>query len=84
MALDERVSLVGVVHAVRQGDLVGAGERVLSLGHVPVGPALQLLPHVADEHERDVLGVAHLQELPDQQGLELTTSGEWSISSGTS
>ena len=51
-------------------EILGACERQTRVEHAGTGPFDQLLPHLADQNERDAVHVTHLQELPDHERLE--------------
>ena len=61
---------VGGVDTLRNLQVLRIGQREPGIQHARPGPIDETLPHPADQNQRDVLDVPHLQQLPDHQRLE--------------
>ena len=56
--------------ADRDGEVLGAGQRAIGAQHRLPGPFDQLGPHRADQDERGVVQLPHLEQLPDHHRLQ--------------
>ena len=73
MLANQRDGLVGGAHTTRNRYVLRVRQTEIGLQQVLPGPVNEFGSHLADEDQRGIVDVFHLQQLPDQHEFEHRT-----------